>query len=299
MTLPTVLDNFDNYTETLCPRIEAALEGYSDLGEGCPKKLREAIRYSLLAPGKRLRPMLALLAAEACGGAIEAAIPAACAVEMVHAYSLIHDDLPAMDDDDLRRGRPTCHKAFDEATAILAGDALLTLAFEILAKHVHPPALAGACCGALAEAAGARNLVGGQMDDMGGLKSTGGIDLLESIDRRKTGALFNVSLRLGGMTAKADALQLSLLDQYGQNIGLAFQIIDDLLDVRSSEQSLGKRVGKDARQGKLTFPAVLGLDQSAQYAGQLIDKACEALVPLGSRSAGLDALARYVLQRNR
>jgi geranylgeranyl diphosphate synthase type II len=315
----------DNYAETLCPRIEAALDGYSDLGEGCPKKLREAIRYSLLAPGKRLRPMLTLLAAEACGGSIEAALPAACAVEMVHAYSLIHDDLPAMDDDDLRRGRPTCHKAFDEATAILAGDALLALAFEVLAKHVHPSALAAACCAAMAEAAGACNLVGGQADDMDSPQSPGdcpdfrghrraamvgengtvpfgpseGLDLLESIDRRKTGALIHVSLRLGGIIAGADARQLSILDQYGRHVGLAFQIIDDLLDVNCSEQSLGKRVGKDARQGKLTFPGILGLDQSAQYAGELINKACQALEPLGSRAAGLDALARYVLKRNR
>jgi geranylgeranyl diphosphate synthase type II len=295
-TSPATLDD---YAETLCPRIEAALDGYSNLGEGCPIKLREAIRYSLLSPGKRLRPMLTLLAAEACGGSIEAALPAACAVEMVHAYSLIHDDLPAMDDDDLRRGRPTCHKAFDEATAILAGDALLALAFEVLAKHVHPSTLAAACCAALAEAAGACNLVGGQADDMAGTHFNEGLDLLESIDRRKTGALIHVSLRLGGIVAHADARQLSILDQYGRHVGLAFQIIDDLLDVNCSEQSLGKRVGKDARQGKLTFPVVLGIDQSAQYAGELINKACEALDALGSRAAGLDALARYVLKRNR
>jgi geranylgeranyl diphosphate synthase type II len=295
-TSPATLDN---YAERLCPSIDAALQSYSDLGEGCPVKLREALRYSLLAPGKRLRPMLALLAAEACSGSFEAAIPAACAVEMVHAYSLIHDDLPAMDDDDLRRGRATCHKAFDEATAILAGDALLTLAFEVLAKHIHPPATAAACCAALAEAAGACNLVGGQADDMASPNSIGDLDLLESIDRRKTGALIHVSLRLGGITAEADASQLSILDQYGRHVGLAFQIVDDILDINSSRQLLGKGVGKDARQGKLTFPGILGLDQSAQYAGELIDKACQALIPLGSRAAGLDALARYVLKRNR
>ncbi|MGD0654568.1 MAG: polyprenyl synthetase family protein [Thermoguttaceae bacterium] len=289
----------DNYAERLCPLIEAALARYSDLGEGCPIKLREALRYSLLAPGKRLRPMLALLAAEACSGSFEAAIPAACAVEMVHAYSLIHDDLPAMDNDDLRRGRPTCHKAFDEATAILAGDALLTLAFEVLAKHIRPPATAAACCAALAEGAGACNLVGGQADDMASPNSIGDLDLLDSIDRRKTGALILVSLRMGGITANANASQLSILDQYGRHVGLAFQIVDDILDINSSRQLLGKGVGKDARQGKLTFPGILGLDQSAQYAGELIDKACLALVPLGSRAAGLDVLARYVLKRNR
>ncbi len=157
---------FAELVERLGPQIDAALDAQTALGEGCPSRLREAMRYSLLAPGKRLRPMLALLAAEACGGSLEAALPAACAVEMVHAYSLIHDDLPAMDDDDLRRGRSTCHKAFDEATAILAGDALLTLAFEVLAEQVQPPVVAAACCAALARAAGACNMVGGQADDV-------------------------------------------------------------------------------------------------------------------------------------
>jgi geranylgeranyl diphosphate synthase type II len=204
-----------------------------------------------------------------------------------------------MDDDDLRRGRPTCHKAYGEAIAILAGDALLAMAFEVLARDMRPSSVAASCCAVLAHAAGPGKLVGGQADDMDGQYSTGGLDLLESIDRRKTGALICVSLRLGGITAEADAQKLSILDQYGRYVGLAFQIIDDLLDVNSSEQSLGKRVGKDARQGKLTFPGILGLDQSAQYAGELIDKACEVLVPMGSRAAGLDALARYVLKRNR
>jgi geranylgeranyl diphosphate synthase, type II len=295
-TSPATLDS---YTETLCPLIEAALEDCSKLGEGCPEKLGQAMRYSLLAPGKRLRPILAILASEACGGTIEATMPAACAVEMVHAYSLIHDDLPSMDNDDLRRGRPTCHKAFDEATAILAGDALLALAFEVLAKHVRPPAIAAACCAALAQAAGACNLVGGQADDMAGPNSAGGLDLLESIDRRKTGALIRVSLRLGALTAMADQWQIDILEQYGRHVGLAFQIIDDLLDVRSSEKSLGKRVGKDAQQGKITFPGILGIDCSAQYAGELIEKAGKAIEPFGDRAAGLDALARYVLKRNR
>jgi geranylgeranyl diphosphate synthase, type II len=204
-----------------------------------------------------------------------------------------------MDDDDLRRGRPTCHKAFGEAVAILAGDALLALAFEVLAKHVHLQEVAAACCGALAEAAGACNLVGGQADDMAGPGLASSLELLESIDRRKTGALINVSLKMGGMTANANAQQLSVLARYGHNVGLAFQVIDDMLDVSSSEQLLGKRVGKDAKQNKLTFPGVLGLDQSAQYARELIDKACETLAPIGSRAAGLDALARYVLKRNR
>ena len=158
--------SFADLVKTLGPPIEAALDAQTQLDDGCPVRLREAMRYSLLAPGKRMRPMLVLLATEACGGQIEAAIHAACAVEMVHAYSLIHDDLPAMDDDDLRRGRPTCHKAFDEATAILAGDGLLTLAFETMAHGVKPAATAAACCAVLARAAGPCNMVGGQADDV-------------------------------------------------------------------------------------------------------------------------------------
>jgi geranylgeranyl diphosphate synthase, type II len=336
------MPELNQITSRLSPDVEAALDRYAQLGDGCPTRLREAIRYSLLAPGKRLRPMIMLLAAEACGGNIEAALPAAAAVEMIHAYSLIHDDLPAMDDDDLRRGRPTCHKAFDEATAILAGDALLALAFETLAKHIQPPETAAACCATLAEAAGACRLVGGQMDDIlfpspfgRGARGEGRIDVrgegrvddiaktseidsskrphpnslpkgegtdfsfLESIHRRKTGALIEASTRLGGLTAGADRETLGRLAAYGQCIGLAFQVVDDLLDVRSSHSVLGKQAGKDAKQGKLTFPGLLGLDQSAQYAAQLIQDACRAILPLGDRAAGLEALARFVLERNR
>ncbi len=355
---------------SLLPRIEAALDGFSNLGPGCPERLKEAMRYCLLAPGKRLRPMLALLAAEACGGELEPALPAACAVEMIHAYSLIHDDLPAMDDDDFRRGRPTCHKAFDEATAILAGDALLALAFETVARHIQPPATAAACCAALAEAAGACQLVGGQADDMEWEKGEGGrrkveeeianrqlqigncklndgqpktndqptnmemrlnktglsnppspfplpplstpllapanspynqksLDLLTSIHRRKTGAMILVSLRLGGMVSGAGRPQLESLERYGNNIGLAFQVVDDLLDVRSNQEIMGKRTGKDANRGKLTFPGLIGVENSVEYAAQLVKEACESLVPFGSRAVGLEALARYVLERNR
>ncbi|MEN6558374.1 MAG: polyprenyl synthetase family protein [Thermoguttaceae bacterium] len=293
------------------PLIDAALSARTDLGEGCPTRLREAMRYSLLAPGKRLRPMLTLLAAEACGGSVDAAMPAACAVEMVHAYSLIHDDLPAMDDDDLRRGRPTCHKQFDEATAILAGDGLLTLSFEVLAREVQPPERGAACCAALARAAGPCNMVGGQADDVCGLaagehersdesKPQSSLpDRLVFLHRRKTGAMIGVSLRLGGLCSDASADQLDALDQYGQRIGLAFQITDDLLDVRSTQEIVGKRVGKDAERGKLTFPGLLGLDQSAQHAEQLIANACRCLEPFGCRAEGLGTVARYVLDRDR
>ncbi len=262
------------------------------------------MRYALLAPGKRLRPMFTLLAAEACGGETDWAMPAACAVEMVHAYSLVHDDLPAMDDDDLRRGRPTCHKEFDEATAILAGDALLALAFEVLATEVEPPKVAAACCAALAKAAGRCHLVGGQADDMhppqaGQLDGEAGLEALEAIHMRKTGALMRVSLRLGGLCVGAEAKQLAALDRYGCCVGLAFQIADDLLDVMSNAHALGKRVGKDAAQGKLTFPGLLGIEPSRARAEQLIENACEALAPFGSAADGLSSLARFVLERNR
>jgi geranylgeranyl diphosphate synthase type II len=256
------------------------------------------MRYSLLAPAKRLRPLLVLMAAEACGGTVEGSLPAAAAVEMIHTYSLIHDDLPAMDDDDLRRGRPTCHKVFGEGLAILAGDALLTRAFGVLAEHVQPPALAATCCAALAEAAGAGALVGGQADDLADEKHLT-LETLESIHARKTGAMFLVSLRLGGMTASATTEQMAALEGYGRPMGLAFQIMDDLLDVSGDEASVGKRVGKDVDRGKLTFPSLLGVEASRERAEALIAEACVSLASLGPAAEGLDALARYVLERDR
>jgi geranylgeranyl diphosphate synthase type II len=279
--------------------IDEALDRYTEMSAGCPRHLNEAIRYSLLAPCKRLRPTLVLFAAEACGSTWEAALPAACAVEMIHSYSLVHDDLPAMDDDDLRRGRPTCHKAFGEAEAILAGDALLTMAFEVLAKDVHPPEVAAHCCAALAEAAGPTALVGGQADDLALQFTAGDIRTLEDIHARKTGAMFLVSLRLGGYVGGADVIRQAALERFGRKVGLAFQIADDLLDVQGDEAALGKRVGKDSDHGKLTFPALLGIEESQRRALRLIDEACAALEPLGDKRAGLEALARYVVERNR
>lgn len=300
------------YRDELCPRIEAALAGYAEVAAGCPSELREAVSYSLLAPGKRLRPLLTLMAAQACGGTVAAALPPACAVEMVHAYSLIHDDLPAMDDDDLRRGRPTCHKQFGEALAILAGDALLALAFQVVAADVQPPEVAARCCAELAEAAGPCQMVGGQADDILGRLCLGpelgdeplspallakALEQLESIHRRKTGAMILVSLRLGALVAAADAAQLEALSHYGRCLGLAFQITDDLLDVRGCEAQVGKRLGKDAEQGKLTFPGLLGIDASGRRAEELIAEACVAVQLLGPRAEGLEALAHYVLER--
>ena len=294
----TSISSFPQYATPLRSLVDEALGIYSVLPDGCPSLLGDAIRYSLLAPGKRLRPILVLMASEACGGTRDAAMPAACAVEMVHAYSLIHDDLPAMDDDDLRRGRPTCHKKYGEAMAILAGDALLTLAFEVLAKAVRPPEVAGKCCAILAEAAGASRLVGGQADDVSGALAHLGIDALESIHHRKTGAMIEVSLRLGATLAGADPVRTAALKQFGRSLGLAFQITDDLLDVAGEEAAVGKRVGKDLGRGKLTFPGLLGVEQSRRRAEQLVAEACEALEPLGPRGDNLKSLAQYVLERN-
>lgn len=291
--------SFLQFAVDIRPRVEKALEGYTQLPGGCPSPLADAIRYSLLAPAKRLRPLLVLMAAEACGGSLEDAMPAACAVEMIHTYSLIHDDLPAMDDDDLRRGRPTNHKVYGEALAILAGDALLTMAFEVLARDIQPPEVAAECCAVLASAAGPCWLVGGQAADLEGAAQHNELAALEAIHRRKTGAMFLASLKMGALTAGAGGAQLTALEEYGRRLGLAFQIMDDLLDVQGDEEAVGKRLGKDAGRGKVTFPGLLGIDESHQRAQTLIAEACRALTPFGSAAEGLEALARYVLERDR
>jgi geranylgeranyl diphosphate synthase, type II len=291
--------SFPAIAERFRARIEAALEETLRLPSGCPERLAEAMRYSLLAPAKRLRPLLVLISAEACGGSIESALPAACAVELVHTYSLIHDDLPAMDDDDLRRGRPTNHVVFGEALAILAGDALLTLAFEVLARDVRPADVAAESCAVLAQAAGAAALVGGQVADLTHDAESGDLALLEAIHARKTGALFLAALRLGALSAGADRTQHAALEHYGRSMGLAFQITDDLLDVEGSQADLGKRVGKDEQRGKLTYPSLLGVEPSRRRAADLVADACEALACFGPSAEGLEALARYVLERNR
>jgi geranylgeranyl diphosphate synthase type II len=219
---------------SLRQQIDTALDRYAHFQGNCPAKLSEAIRYSLLAPGKRLRPQLVLLAARACGGEVTAALPAAVAVEMIHAYSLVHDDLPAMDNDDLRRGRLTCHKQYDEATAILVGDALQARAFEILATEIEPARRAVHCCAELARAAGAEALVGGQVADLAAESQPVTAVELEAIHCRKTGALFRASLRLGAIVADASPQVIEHLDEYGRHLGLAFQIVDDLLDVMAA-----------------------------------------------------------------
>jgi geranylgeranyl diphosphate synthase type II len=322
--------NLKQYLKQKQDRVDQHLPSVLHLAGDAPRALLEAIRYSLLAPGKRLRPVLVLLAAEAAGGSDSGALPAACAVEMVHTYSLVHDDLPAMDDDDLRRGQPTCHKQFGEALAILAGDALLTLAFQVLAES-YPPATAAACCCELARGAGAAGMVGGQVEDLawetpedrevprsnrGGLTPPARqvatfparpaeLKDLEGIHARKTGALFRACLRLGLLAAQGecpggpDPLLWQRLDTYGQCFGQLFQITDDLLDVESTSEQAGKRVHKDAARGKLTYPGFLGIQESRRRAELLCRQACESLEPLGQAGERLRELVRYVLERDR
>ncbi len=272
--------------------------------EGCPPALLEAMRYSVLAPGKRLRPLLVLMAADAAGGTDRVALPAAAAVELIHVYSLIHDDLPAMDDDDLRRGQPTCHKQFGEAMAILAGDALLTLAFEVLPES-YPPATAAGCTLALARGAGLCGMVGGQVLDLAWEKRGGSLEDLENIHARKTGALFRTCLTLGVLAAQGertggpDPDLLAGLDDYGRCFGQAFQITDDLLDVEGSAEQTGKRVQKDDARGKLTYPGFLGADESRRRAHDLCRQACMHLQRLGLADHRLAALVPSILERNR
>jgi geranylgeranyl diphosphate synthase, type II len=302
------LERLDEYLCDKRAQIEKHLAEMLRPQAGLPTRLLEAMRYSLLAGGKRLRPTLVVMAAEACGEGDP--WPAACAVEMIHAYSLIHDDLPAMDDDDLRRGQPTCHKKFGEALAILAGDALLTMAFGVLAEK-YPERTASACCRELARAAGAAGMVGGQVDDLAWEQANDRRDAgptveeLEQLHLRKTGALIRASLRLGALAAYAHRLHppppylLESLDGYGRCLGLAFQIVDDLLDVEGDAEQTGKRVGKDAGRGKLTYPGLLGVAESRRRAERLGREAGECLKPLGSDAELLLALVPFVLKRDR
>lgn len=302
-------DDFEQSLRETRQRVEQRLDGLLRPRDDCPPMLLDAMRYSVLASGKRLRPLLVILSAEA-GGAVEDALPAACAAELVHVYSLIHDDLPAMDDDDFRRGQPTCHKQFGEALAILAGDALLTLAFQVLAES-YPAATASGCCRVLARGAGASGMVGGQVEDLAAEQAEDDLDtdkalsVLEGIHTRKTGALFRSCLHLGAWVAQGErpggpeALMLQRLDAYGRCFGLAFQITDDLLDVEGSLAAVGKRVGKDATRGKLTYPRLWGVDESRQRTQQLCKEARRHIQPLGPAGARLANLVASIQERNR
>ena len=291
------LFNLNEYCRRWAEEVTRALEGYCQFGSGCPEILEEAIRYSTLAPAKRLRPLLVLMAAEACGLDPKRAMPAACAVELIHTYSLIHDDLPAMDDDDLRRGQPSCHIQFGQANAILAGDAMIPRAFEILASEIKPAEVALRCVSELAKTAGATALVGGQVDDLRAEGTAGDLEQLFSIHSRKTGAMMTCSLRLGAIVAEAEQDQLLALTSYGKKLGLMFQIVDDLLDDQGSEQDMGKRTQKDQSRGKLTYPSLLGAEEARRQAEVLAEEAAKNLSLFGERAEPLEALTDYILDR--
>jgi len=279
--------------------IEPQLEQYLELGPHCPDRLRDSIGYSLMAGGKRLRPALVLIACEACGGNPQDALPAACAIEMIHTYSLIHDDLPAMDDDELRRGRSTNHIQFDEATAILAGDALLTYAFEVIAQHQKPETVALSCIQELSNAAGPTGMVGGQMADLQAeQQALSTLEELEQIHLRKTGRLLRAALRMGAYIGNADENTRVALSDYGECIGLAFQITDDLLDITGNQEKMGKAVQKDQGIGKTTYPGLLGVEESRLKAENLIQRAAELLEPLGNKAQKLNQLGQFILNRD-
>ena len=282
--------------------IEAALDRALPEASAWPKTIHEAIRYSLFAGGKRIRPLLALAAAEAAGADDDEVLPFACAVEMVHTYSLIHDDLPAMDDDDLRRGKPTCHKVYGEAIAILAGDALLTRAFHLIVdlpadpdgERVRRRLQAAAILG---QACGTTGLIGGQVLDLESEGRAVDAATLERLHRAKTGALLAACVRGGAVLGRASGPTLACLERYAAAIGLAFQVVDDILDATEGAERLGKTAGKDSAAGKATYVAVHGLEGARRIASDLLAEAREALAPLGPRGTMLDGLARLIVER--
>jgi geranylgeranyl diphosphate synthase, type II len=287
------------YLRTRQRKIDRALDRYLPKANTKPATLHKAMRYSLFAGGKRLRPILCLAAAEACRGSVDNALPLACALECIHTYSLVHDDLPSMDNDDLRRGRPTCHKVFGDGIAILAGDALLTIAFEIVSRT--KPARrynTSALLREISVAAGSQKLIAGQVADLEAEGKDVKRDQLQFIHKNKTAAILKSSVRLGAMSANADARKLSAITRFGQRLGLAFQIVDDILDVTQTSEVLGKSAGKDLAAKKATYPAVIGLKESRAEARQLTRQAHNALSVFSSSDAEpLHALANYLLER--
>ncbi|MEY2489446.1 MAG: geranylgeranyl diphosphate synthase, type [Verrucomicrobiota bacterium] len=277
--------------------VDRALDRFLPKESTPPVTIHKAMRYSLFAGGKRLRPILCLAAAEACGGKISAALPLACAVECIHTYSLVHDDLPSMDNDDLRRGRATCHKVFGDGIAILAGDALLTIAFEIAANVQTKRYDLREIFREIATAAGSQKLIAGQVADLEAEGRRINRAQLRYIHENKTAALLTASVRLGAMAANAAQKQLTAITAFGRALGLAFQVIDDILDVTQTSEKLGKSAGKDVAAKKATYPAVIGLDKSRAEARRLTSEAHCALKSLGESATVLRALADYLLQR--
>jgi geranylgeranyl diphosphate synthase, type II len=291
--------NLKAYLRSRQKEIDRALDRYLPKASTKPATLHRAMRYSLFAGGKRLRPILCLAAAEACGGKIKNALPLACALECIHTYSLVHDDLPTMDNDDFRRGRPTCHKVFGDGIAILAGDALLTIAFEIVSSARPAPLYnMSILLREVAVAAGSQKLIAGQVADLEAEGRNVKRDELRFIHENKTAAILKTSVRLGAMSANADAKKLRAITQFGHGLGLAFQVIDDILDLTQTSEILGKSAGKDVAAKKATYPAVIGLERSRAEARRLTRRAHDALsVFAGSKAQALHALANYLLER--
>jgi len=280
--------------------VEQALEIVLPKQTGPESKVVEAMRYSLFAGGKRLRPILCLAASEAVGGQTEPAMPAGCALEMIHTYSLIHDDLPAMDDDDLRRGKPTNHKVFGEAIAILAGDALLTEAFVLLSDyHSLMPERALRVVGVIAKAASYRGMVGGQVVDMLSQNKPADLETVQQMHSRKTAALIAAATESGALAGRGSEAQVAALARYGRGIGLAFQIADDILDIEGDTELLGKTTGSDEARGKVTYPAAVGLERSRQAANEMVKDALAALEGFDDRANPLRSLAHYIITRKR
>ena len=279
---------------------DALIERLLAVPDGLEARVYQAMRYSALAPGKRLRPLLVLAGARLFGVARHSALQVAAAIEMVHAYSLIHDDLPAMDNSDLRRGRPTCHKQFDEATAVLAGDGLLTMAFEVLADHDShgDPTVRVELVAALAKAAGAAGMVGGQMIDLIAERQILDIGAITRLQRMKTGALIAFACEAGAILAKAASEPRAALRGFAHDLGLAFQIADDLLDVEGSTADTGKPIGADAAAGKATFVSILGVERARAQAGLLVDQAVAHLDLFGQKADLLQQVARFVINRS-
>jgi geranylgeranyl diphosphate synthase type II len=290
--------DFSRYWSARQKKVDAALNRFLPPATTRPKTIHQAMRYSIFAGGKRLRPVICLATAEVLRGKIEPALPLACAVECIHTYSLIHDDLPCMDDDDFRRGKPTSHKVYGEGIAVLAGDALLTIAFEIAARCQSWPRYPHAVViGEIAMAAGSRALVAGQVADLEGEGKKITPEELRYIHENKTAALIASSIRLGAMSANATPKQLERLTDFGQSLGLAFQVIDDILDVTQTTEKLGKSAGKDIAAQKATYPALLGLDKAKKEADRLTARARAALKPFGRDAAPLEAIADFLLKR--
>ncbi len=280
--------------------VDEALERVLPGDDVPPPTIHRAMRYSVMAGGKRLRPILVIAGAEAVGSVAERVLPTACALELIHTYSLIHDDLPAMDDDDYRRGRLTNHKVFGDAIAILAGDALLTLAFRLIADNaalVSDPAIIHGVVAEVADAAGTQGMVGGQVVDIESEGKTVSAETLDYIHLHKTAALIRGSLRAGAMLGGGDVPAVSAITTAGERLGLAFQIVDDILDVEGSLAELGKTAGSDERKKKVTYPAHHGVEASRRKAGLLIDEAIASLHPLGPAAEPIQALCRFVLER--